>query len=445
MNRAHGHVRARVLPLLALVATLLSSTLAAGLLAPRADAASLSSRIDRAVSRSGVAGTTSVYVWDQASRDVIYTRAAGRPVTPASTMKLLTSAAALEHFGPDHRFTTRVALQGTQVGNRFLGDVWLIGGGDPSLSTFGFARDNYRGQGANLAMLVSPLVDRGIEGVTGRIMVDDDLLDELRWVPEWKRSFRFEETGALGALTVNQSLTGKYIGTRSSHLPDIRAGEVYRDLLRRQGVYVAGTTVSGSLPPSASLVGEVDSPPLIDLVAHMTSTSDNFFAETLLKDIGALRADEEGTSSTVNGDGSTADGRRVARAELAALGIDMSGVTWTDGSGLAYANRVTARSLGHVLGVGAQASWGEDWIGGFANSGRTGTLRHRMTRRPFYGRVYAKTGTLNHASALAGFAYRLGSDRRFGFAVITSNAPGVGVSYTRAKHLQDSVAMTLVR
>ena len=147
----------------------------------------------------------------------------------------------------------------------------------------------------------------------------------------------------------------------------------------------------------------------------------------------------------MNGTGSTIDGRSVARAELASLGIDMSGVTWTDGSGLAYGNRVTVRSLGHVLGVGAQTPWGEQWIAGFANSGRSGTLRRRMTRRPFYGRVFAKTGTLNHASALAGFALRLGSDRRYGFAVVTSNPAGVGVSYTTAKRLQDRVAMTLVR
>jgi D-alanyl-D-alanine carboxypeptidase/D-alanyl-D-alanine-endopeptidase (penicillin-binding protein 4) len=353
-------------------------------------------------------------------------------------MKLLTSAAALERFGPDHRFTTRVALQGTQVGNRFLGDVWLIGGGDPSLSTFGFARDNYKGRGANLAMLVSPLRNRGIEGVTGRIMVDDDLFDEVRWVPEWKSSFRFDEAGALGALTVNQSLTGKWVGTKSSHLPDVRAGEVYRDLLRRQGIYVAGKTVSGSLPPSAELVGAVESPPLSELVSHMNTTSDNFFAEILLKDIGVDRFGARGS-------GSTADGRRAARAELARLGVDMSGVTWADGSGLAYQNRVTARSLGHVLGVGAQTPWGEAWIGGFANAGRSGTLRKRMTRRPYSGRVFAKTGTLLHSSALAGFAHRVGSNRRYGFAVVTSYAPGRGVPYSAARRVQDRVAMTLVR
>ncbi len=432
---AHTHARiatgsAATLVLIVLVVTLLVPAHAAG--------ASLAARIDQVVRRSPVAGATSVYVWDQQSRDVIYTRAAGRAVTPASTMKLLTSAAALQRFGPDHQFSTRVALHGTQVGNRWIGDVWLVGGGDPSLSTFGFARDNYGGSGANLASLVSPLRHRGIEGVTGRIMVDDDLLDEVRWVPEWKSSFRFDESGALGALTVNQSLTGKYVGSKSSHLPDIRAGEVYRDLLRRQGIFVAGKTVSGSIPSTAEYVGAVQSPPLIELVSYMNTASDNFFAETLLKDIGADRFGAAGR-------GSTEDGRRAARAELAALGIDLSKVTWVDGSGLAYGNRVSTRALGHVLGVGAQTTWGERWIGGFANSGRSGTLRKRMTRRPFYGRVFAKTGTLNHTSGLAGFAHRIGSNRRYGFAVVTSYPPGVGVPYTSARNVQDRVAMTLVR
>jgi D-alanyl-D-alanine carboxypeptidase/D-alanyl-D-alanine-endopeptidase (penicillin-binding protein 4) len=228
------------------------------------------------------------------------------------------------------------------------------------------------------------------------------------------------------------------VGSRSSHLPDVHAGQVKRDLLRRQGIFVAGPTMAGSVPEAAEFVGAVSSPPLVDLLAHMNTTSDNFFAEILLKDIGADRFGEAGT-------GSTLEGRRAARAELEQLGVDMGDVEWKDGSGLAYGNRVTTRTLGHVLGVGAQADWGEAWVGGFANAGRSGTLRNRLTRRPWYGRVFGKTGTLNHTSALAGFAYRLGSNRPLGFAVVTSNPVGVGVSYTRAKRLQDRVAMTLVR
>lgn len=401
-----------------------------------ASAATAAQRIDAAVARSGIGGSTSVYAWDQQSRDVIYTRGASRSVTPASTMKLLTSAAALARFGPDHRFTTRVALRGRQVGSRFEGDVWLIGGGDPSLSTFGFSKANYDGAGTNLAMLVRPLRQLGITTVTGRVRVDDELFDGMRWAPGWKPAFRFEETGALGALTVNQSLTGRWIGSRSARNPDVHAGLTFRELLRRQGIVVRSGVAGGAVPTSATPVGEVESRPLDVLLRHMNQSSDNFYAEILLKAIGA---DRFGAGAT------TADGARAARNELQQLGVSMRGVRWADGSGLAYGNRVTARHVGHALGVGAQAEWGEDWVQSFAQSGISGTLRRRMARRPFLGRVYAKTGTLRHASGLAGFSHRQGSERRYGFVVLTYRASGGQVSYTAARSLQDRVAMILVR
>lgn len=419
------------------VAIATMSTIAVGA-APAARAATLDQQLSSTIRRSGVAPTTSVYVWDQASRKVLYSRSSTRAMAPASTIKLMTSAAALAHFGPDHRFTTTVALAGTQTGSTFDGDVWLIGGGDPSLSTFGFRRDNYRGVGTNLAALVGPLRELGIRTVTGDLRVDDDRFDEVRYVPEWKSSFRYVETGALGALTVNQAQLGRWVGTRSSRIPDVHAGETFRGLLRAQGITVRGITRPGSVPESAVVAGEVASPPLASLLAYMDSTSSNFFAEIMLKNIGADRFGAEG-------DGSTSDGRRAAYAELVELGVDMRSVRWIDGSGLAYSNRVTARALGHVLGIGAQTEWGEPWIRGFANNGRTGTLRGRMTSRPFYGRVYAKTGTLNIASGLAGFAYRVRSNARYGFVVLTFEPRGRPVNATRARTLQDRIAMTLVR
>jgi D-alanyl-D-alanine carboxypeptidase/D-alanyl-D-alanine-endopeptidase (penicillin-binding protein 4) len=170
----------------------------------------------------------------------------------------------------------------------------------------------------------------------------------------------------------------------------------------------------------------------------MLRDSDNFYAETLLKDIGASGHGEDAGAST-------ADGRRVARSELEELGIDLGAVTWLDGSGLSYGNRVTARTLGHVLGVGSQAAWGPQWIDAFARSGTYGTLRHRMTRMPYRGRVAAKTGTLDHASGLAGFAARLGSDHRYGFVVLSSASSGRSISYSAARNLQDHIAMVLVR
>ncbi|MCW2956054.1 MAG: D-alanyl-D-alanine carboxypeptidase [Thermoleophilia bacterium] len=423
--------------------TLLLATMITLLLGATSQAATVPSRLAGDVSRSPVRTTSSVYAWDQHTREVLLSHNASRSVSPASTMKLLTSAAALAQFGADHRFTTSVWSSGSidkDDPTRWNGNLWLVGGGDPSLSTAGFARDNYgsSGAGTNIAALVAPVRKLGIRTVHGRIFVVDDELDAVRFVREWKPSFRYEETGALGALTVNQAQLGRWVGSRSSRTPDVHAGEVYRSLLARDGVRVMLPTRSGSLPAGAAEVGSVESRPLRLLLQHMNRASDNFYAEILLKQLGRAVYGP--------GQGSTAQGRRAGRATLAALGVDVRGLRWVDGSGLAYGNRLTARLLGQALGVGAQAPWAGDWIDSFARSGVTGTIRRRMTRFPYRNRVSAKTGTLRHVSALAGFSTRLGTDdRRYGFVVLTYHANGAQVSYTAARALQDRIAMTLVR
>ena len=431
-----GPARSRVVVRAGFLTALVAVMLAVGTTAS-ATAATLSERTLAAVRASAAAPITSVFVWDQTGTATIASVDADRAVAPASTMKLLTSAATMARFGPDHRFTTRLALTGHQTGDTWVGDVWLVGGGDPSLSTFGFARRNYDGHGANLAGLVAPLRRRGITTVTGQVRVDDDWFDALRYVPEWKATFRYDEAGALGALTVNQSRVGSTIDSDSVRAPDLRAGEVFRDLASRQGIRIVRGVAAGSTPDTATWVGVLQSPTVAELLDHMNATSDNFFAETLLKGIGA---DRFGPGA------STSDGRRAARSVLGRLGIDLSPVRWLDGSGLAYGNRVTARSLGGLMRVAGSSTWGERWIASFAHGGQAGsTLEHRLTRWPYRSRIAAKTGTLVHVSALAGFSTRLTSGRSYGFVVLTFNPGGRPVNYASARALQDRLAMILVR
>jgi D-alanyl-D-alanine carboxypeptidase/D-alanyl-D-alanine-endopeptidase (penicillin-binding protein 4) len=285
---------------------------------------------------------------------------------------------------------------------------------------------------------VTPLQEAGITAISGRIVVDDDRFDSERYVRDWPRSFRYEESGALGALTVNESQLGRWIGGTSTRTPDLRVGATFRTLLARAGIEVTGGVASGSVPADATQAGLVTSAPLAKLLAHMLQTSDNFYAETLLKDIAVDRYGP--------GQGTTANGRRAARLELQRAGVDLADERWADGSGLAYTNALTARVLGQVLGIGAQEPWADAWIGAFAVAGRSpGTLERRLDTWPYRDRVHAKTGTLRHVSALAGFADRLGSDHRYGFAVVTYDASGRPVSYTAAKRLQDRIAKILVR
>ena len=407
------------------------------LLPALAGAATLGQRVVAAIHASGLAASTSVYVWEQGSGTLVATSKPDRRVAPASNMKLLTGAAALAHFGPDHTFTTTIAQSGELDDTTWHGDVYLVGGGDPMLSTLGFTRDNYRGVGTNLGTLVAPLVKQGIDHIDGDIVVVDSLLDRQRFVAEWPRRFRFDEAGALGGLTVNQSRIGRWVGGRSTRTPELFAGGIYRTLIERAGIEVSGVVRRGNLPADATAAGTVESRPLSDILGYMDRTSDNFTAELLLKDLGRDRFGD--------GHGSTDDGRRAAARQLADLGVDTTELRWIDASGLSYSNRVTARLLGRSLQLGAATEWGPDWVDSFAVSGTSGTIRRRMTHWPYRGRVHAKTGTIGPASALSGFSDRLGSTKRYGFAVVTWNSNGHAVSYSRARALQDRIAMILVR
>ena len=415
--------------------TLLMAAVAAALATSSAPAAaaSLSTRLQRAVAASGLGATTSVVAYDVGSQAVIYKHQPDRALTPASNQKLYTTAALLAGLGPSYRFQTRVALRGTQTGTRFDGNVYLIGGGDPSLSTPDFATNNLDGSGANIGLLTMPLRARGIKRVTGRLVVDDSFLDEQRFVSAWPTRYRFDESPALGALTVNQGYLGNRLYGKSSRRPDVRAGEVFRQLLRKRGIRIVGPTTSSTTPANAEIVGVVESPPLTTLLRFMNRYSDNFTAETLLRDLGKIRG----------GRGTTERGARTARQQLATLGVQVAQLRIADGSGLATSNTTTARNIADLLNIlDLHAAHGEPWRWTLPVSGGPGTLERRLWRAPYRGRVKAKTGTVNQASALSGYVTRV-NGRRYGFAIVTYNAGGV--SYTRSRALQDRIAATLVR
>ena len=125
----------------------------------------------------------------------------------------------------------------------------------------------------------------------------------------------------------------------------------------------------------------------------MNADSDNFVAEMVLKELGATFAER----------GSTASGARVVRATLADAGVPLAGVRIADGSGLSRFDRSTVRALADILRAGAaDPSIGDVFVSSLAVAGVSGTLKARLDMRPTRGRVHAKTGTTNRASALAG-------------------------------------------
>ncbi|MEA2297072.1 MAG: hypothetical protein QOF77_8, partial [Solirubrobacteraceae bacterium] len=187
-----------------------------------------------------------------------------------------------------------------------------------------------------------------------------------------------------------------------------------------------GRSAAGRAPTDARVLAGVGSPPVRTLVALTDLPSDNYFAEMLLKGLGA-RFGSAGT---------TAAGTAVVRAWLAPLGIAPQIV---DGSGLSRSDRTSPRQVVDLLralrpdGTGPLGAVGAALLADLPVAGRSGTLIHRMRRTPAAGRCTAKTGTLVGVSTLAGIC-----DGRFAFAFLMN-----GIADAKAHALQDRMTIAL--
>lgn len=326
-------------------------------------------------------------------------------VVPASLAKLLTATAALDILGVDDRFTTRVhgdlAADGV-----VLGDLWIVGGGDPVLGTDAWAAR--QGAGGRLHTSLDTLADRvvgsGVRRIAGRVTGDDSRYDRQRTVASWPaRLVTDGEVGPLSALVANDGF--RVWGHPGIPFADPAAGtaQLFGDLLRQRGVAVGGDATSGTAPTGVELA-TVSSPPVGDLVSEMLRDSDNGTAELLVKETGLRRY----------GEGSTEAGVRAIAGVLATRRLPTGNAVIADGSGLSATARVTCRLLATLLD-GAEPMLAER----LAVAGEAGTLRNRFGGTAVAGRVRAKTGSLDGMSGLAGFADPL-EGRRLVFSYIVT-------------------------
>ena len=340
------------------------------------------------------------------TREVSATRAS-RPLIPASNMKLLVAAAALDVLGADYRFTT--SLIGNRVGDTIVGNLWLVGGGDPVLSTRAYPPTQLYPTTSPtfLDSLADELRASGINKITGSVVGDESRYDDERYVPTWGDGIRSIEAGPLGALMVDD---GTLLGDPFKPAqPAVGAATAFTRLLRARGITVIAAPRSGVAPTDGVTIGEVISAPLGVLLGDVLANSDNNAAELLLKEIGLV---DEGSPTRVAG-------LQAVASVLAQRGISTDGVVLVDGSGLDANNRLTCSLLVDLLeSFGSQSVLAE----GLALAGSTGTLREQLTTPPAVRRVRAKTGTLRTSKALSGF-YEV-SDGAITFSLLL-NGPGV--------------------
>ena len=340
------------------------------------------------------------------TREVSATRAS-RPLIPASNMKLLVAAAALDVLGADYRFTT--SLIGNRVGDTIVGNLWLVGGGDPVLSTRAYPPTQLYPTTSPtfLDSLADELRASGINKITGSVVGDESRYDDERYVPTWGDGIRSIEAGPLGALMVDD---GTLLGDPFKPAqPAVGAATAFTRLLRARGITVIAAPRSGVAPTDGVTIGEVISAPLGVLLGDVLANSDNNAAELLLKEIGLV---DEGSPTRVAG-------LQAVVSVLEQRGISTNGVVLVDGSGLDANNRLTCSLLVDLLeSFGSQSVLAE----GLALAGSTGTLREQLTTPPAVRRVRAKTGTLRTSKALSGF-YEV-SDGAITFSLLL-NGPGV--------------------
>jgi D-alanyl-D-alanine carboxypeptidase/D-alanyl-D-alanine-endopeptidase (penicillin-binding protein 4) len=335
---------------------------------------------------------------------VLFARNADLPLAPASTEKVPITYAALVAFGPQYRIRTAVYL--TPAGN-----LVLQGQGDPTLSI------------EDLHVLASKVRARGITSAR-RVLADERFFDTARVGAGWKPSFYIEESPPLSALVVDRAK----VGWRTSRDPALAAAALFKDALKKAGVRVSGPIGRGAAPEADEPVGFVLSPPMLALVREVNTESDNFLAEMLLKQLGAL----------VQVPSTGAAGARVVREILQAAAVPVDGVRIADGSGLSSLDRLTARSLAAIMEAAyLHPDLRAPFAASLAVAGRTGTLESRMRGTAAWGAVRAKTGTTNVASSLAGYA-----GDRYAFAVLHNGTP---VSTWSARRAQDRFATALAR
>jgi D-alanyl-D-alanine carboxypeptidase/D-alanyl-D-alanine-endopeptidase (penicillin-binding protein 4) len=364
------------------------------------------------------------YVYDLTAKQALFSERATSMRPPASVEKLYTATTALEEMGASARVATTVYGVGNMApGGVWEGSLYLRGGGDPTFGGTSFIHRHYGGVGASVSALVSQLVRTDhIRSVTGSIEGDESYFDALRGEPSSGYAWDPFLEGTLSALAFNRGETGN---ERGPHAPAALAARALRNALKADGVAIDGHSGAATTPPGAVQLAQARSPTIAQLLGLMLPPSDNFFAETLLKDLGAR----------YGGAGTTAAGSAVVERRIStALGIHPHVV---DGSGLSEADKTSPYQVADLLVELATTPIGAVLREHMAVAGRTGTLELRMRNTGAAGRCQGKTGTLTGVSNLVGYC-QAADGHTLVFAIFTD-----GIAIATAHTFQDNMAITV--
>lgn len=451
--------------------------------APTSLALALQAEVGRAQHAASELG---VHVVEMDTGETVYDFNADKPRVIASNTKLFTTAAALDAFGPGYFFETRFVLRGKVRNGVLEGDLGVVGGGDPHISGRDYGGDSY----GPFRPWAQTLRERGIYRVTGDVYLAHGLFAPPVIHPEWPRDqltrwyeapvaalsfsddcilvrvwpgasggrprvelvpnvpiLRIENTARTTASSRGQQviihrtddtlIVRGSIGRNSGPVetwvtvPDpVRYfGEGLRAALGEGGVAIGGRLRPvEQLPVSVWERVGVHRTDLLSVIQVTNKRSQNFYAESLAKHLGALRC----------GHGSWPEGVRAIGEFLRGTGVPAGSFKMTDGSGMSRENRFAPRHLTTLLRHMFFHPAGREYAQSLPFSGEDmGSWKRRMAAPPYRGNVLAKTGTLSGVSALSGYAKAV-SGKSYAFSILLNRTSG------DPRYAQDRIVMALI-
>ena len=409
-------------------------------------------------------------VRDARSGSTLYQHNPRTRLVPASNLKLLTTAAAMDVLGPQYRFSTQLLSDGSQQGERLTGNLYLRGLGDPTT------------QFADYQALAAKLASQGVRQVQGDLVFDDTWFDAERLGVDWAQDDESTYYGAqISALTVspntdfdagtlivtakasvisgqpvnvsispptdyvqlsNRAISGpgnsygitRQHGTNVLQLtgalapgkqsrqwvsvwePTQLVANLFEQALAQQGIQVMGRRViGGASPATARVLAEHQSAPLQALITPLLKLSNNNMSEALLKAMGRKTANA----------GTAQAGVAAVAAFMKRQGMHPSTLVQVDGSGLSRRNLVSSQNLTDLLLATAKQPWFEAWynalpIAGNADRMTGGSLRYRLRGTAAENNLHAKTGSMAGVSSLSGYITDA-EGRRLVFSMISNN------------------------
>lgn len=401
-----------------------------------------------AFARAGIGlDAVGMYAQEIGSPNLLLAVNATTPMNPASTIKLVTTDAALELLGPAFTWKTRAYINGRQSGDVLHGDLIIKGGGDPKLVL------------ENFWLFLRQIRARGIRDIRGNVLLDRSLFEEgfydpaafdghplraynagpdalllnyksfaYRFFPDvanrqlrimlepplpgykitppaltdgecgdWKTRLQpaFTDGAAVFAGSYAISCGNRSWHVHPYHMTNVQyVGSLFSQIWNELGGRFAGQVKDGLLPASAQLIGEWESPSLAEVIRDINKYSNNVMARQLLLSLAA---------ETFKMPANPPRGAQAIKSWLAAKGIEAPDLVLENGSGLSRTERISAVTMGRMLNAAFQSPTMPEFMSSLPVLGLDGTMRNRLVAQGVARSAHIKSGSLNEVRAIAGY------------------------------------------